>query len=171
MAAAEDEFVNRTAQIALAEVEEQLVRARRDYEDSLRYSDEHSGAAALSAYADAQAKYNVLTQANQQQNNNGQLSNAQRNFLSRRQAGGDQLTESRMRDYQLAHNRAVAAGLQVDSPQYFNAVEWYCDHNGDGKQPPLNEREAARISGIDEQTYARHAQTLRALKARGMYQE
>ena len=55
--------------------------------------------------------------------------------------------------------------------RYFNAVEWYCDHNGDGKQPPLNEREAARISGIDEQTYARHAQTLRALKARGMYQE
>jgi hypothetical protein len=99
MSGAEDEFVNRTAQIALAEVEEQLVRARRDYEDSVRYSDEHSGAAALSQYADAQAKYNILTQANQQQSNNGQLSNAQRNFLSRRQAGGDELNESRMRDY------------------------------------------------------------------------
>ena len=33
MAAAEDEFVGRAAQIALAEVEEQLIRARRDYED------------------------------------------------------------------------------------------------------------------------------------------
>jgi hypothetical protein len=168
----EDEFINRAVQIALADAEEQLIRSRRDYEDSLRYSDEHSGAAALSAYAEAKAKHDTLTQANQtQNNNNGQLSNSQRNFLSRRQAGGDELTESRMRDYQLAHNRALAAGLQVDSPQYFNAVEWYCDHNGDGKQPPLNEREAARIAGVDEQTYARHAQTLRALKARGHYSE
>ncbi len=169
---ADEQFVGRAAQIALEQVEDQLIRARRDFEDATRSADEQYAATALVDYTAAKAKYDILTQANQQQNNSGnQLSTAQKNFLSRRVAGGDELTPQRMRDYQIAHARAVNAGLEVDSPAYFAAVEHHADHMGDGRQPPLNEREAARISGIDEQTYSRHATTLRALKARGMYQE
>jgi hypothetical protein len=168
----EDAFINRTAQIAMSEAEEQLVMAKRNYEDAMRYSDEAGGAIALTDYAQAKARYDALAGGQQQhQNSTGQLSAAQKNFLSRRVAGGDQLTPQRLATYQAAHNRALAGGLTVDSPEYFNSVAWYADHAGDGHLPPLDEREAAKISGIDEQTYARHAQTLRALKARGMYQE
>ena len=138
-------------------MEDQLIRARRDFEDSALSGRTVCGHGACRLHG-SQAKYDILTQANQQQNNSGnQLSTAQRNFLSRRVAGGDEFTPQRMRDYQIAHARAVNAGLEVDSPAYFAAVEHHADHMGDGRQPPLNEREAARISGIDEQTYSRHA--------------
>jgi hypothetical protein len=35
---------------------------------------------------------------------------------------------------------------------------------GDGRQPPLNEREAAKLCGVDEQTYAINAQKYQAMK-------
>jgi hypothetical protein len=88
-----------------------------------------------------------LTGANQPQQQSGQLSNRQVNFLSRRAALGDDLSPSRMKDYALAHTRAVNAGLEVDSPQYFAAVERSVDTMGDGRQPLLDERSAAQICG------------------------
>jgi hypothetical protein len=97
----------------------------------------------------------------------GQLSNAQRNFLSRRQAGGDTLDARRMQDYARGHDKALAAGLMPDSREYFSAVEQYVDRLGDGRQPPLNEREAAKLCGVDEQTYAINAQKYQAMNARG----
>jgi hypothetical protein len=121
---------------------------------------------ALRSYNAAKINYDGLTGANQpQQQQSGQLSVAQRNFLSRRAALGDDLTGKRMRDYATAHVRATNAGLQVDSPEYFSAIEKYCDTmTGDGRQPLLNEREAARVCGISDSEYA-----LAYLKATGQH--
>lgn len=166
-----DEFAERAAQLALKDVEDQLIQASRTYEDALRSDDPYTAAAALQNYAEQKQKYDALAGAGQQQQPSGQLSVAQRNFLSRRAAGGDQLTPQRMADYARGHDRALAAGLRQDSPEYFRAIEWYADHQGDGRIPPLDEREAARISGVDEQTYAAHAQRLRSLKDAGHYQD
>ena len=74
--------------------------------------------------------------------------------MSRRAALGDDLTPERMRDYALAHTRATNAGLEADSPQYFAAVERSVDTMGDGRQPVLNEREAARVCGVSDELYA-----------------
>jgi len=167
----DNEFAQRAAALARSNVEETLISASRQYEDAVRQNDEYSASFALEQYAEAQKKYEMLTGAGQQQQNSGQLSNAQRNFLSRRAGGGDELSPARMRDYALAHTRAVNAGLQVDSPQYFAAIAHYADTMGDGRQPPLTEREAAKISGIDERTYAANLQRLRALKAAGQYSD
>jgi hypothetical protein len=170
---ADEGFVDRAAKIAVDQVEQNLIQAERDYVDAMRESDEILAADALRRYAEGKSAYDTLTGANQpqQQQQAGQLSVAQRNFLSRRAAGGDDVTPQRMRDYALAHTRAVNAGLQVDSPQYFAAIEKYADTMGDGRQKPLDEREAARISGVDEETYAAMRARLRALKAAGQYQD
>lgn len=163
----EDEFAHRAAALARTNLEEQLIATSRLYEDSLRSNDEYSASAALEQYTEAKHKYDLLTGANQPQRPG--LTNAQVNFLSRRQAGGDQLDARRMQDYARGHDKAVAAGLTPDTREYFSAVEQYVDHLGDGRQPPLNEREAARLCGVDEQTYAINAEKLRAMRARGEY--
>lgn len=170
---ADDNFNSRAIQTAINDVQEQLIQANRDFEDAQRSQDELLAADAMKRYAQHKRDLDELTGANQsqQQQQAGQLSVAQRNFLSRRAAGGDDLSPARMRDYALAHTRAVNAGLEVDSPQYFAAVEHYADSMGDGRQKPLDEREAARISGVDEETYAANAARLRQLKAAGHYQD
>jgi hypothetical protein len=165
--AGEDEFAARAAAIARAEIEENLIQQSRSYEDAMRSGDEVSAAWALKGYAAAKRDYDTLSPSQQQ--SNGQLSNAQRNFLSRRQAGGDQLDAKRMADYARGHDRAVAAGFQPDTAQYFAAVAGHVDHLGDGRQPPLDEREAARISGISDQEYAANAQKIAALKRAELY--
>jgi hypothetical protein len=168
--AGEDDFAERAAQLARANLEERLISASRQYEDSLRSNDEYSASSALQEYAAAKRDFDALT-PQQQQQSNGQLSNSQRNFLSRRQAGGDQLDAKRMQDYARGHSRAVEAGFQPDSPGYFSAVAGYVDHLGDGRIPPLTEQEVAKMCGIDERTYAANAERLRALKRAGHYQE
>jgi hypothetical protein len=170
--AGDPEFASTALQVAAFELQEEITTAQRAYEDAQRYQDPNSAGHALRDYISAKQRYDSLVQATSPpQNANGQLSNAQRNFLSRRVAGGDELTPQRMKDYALAHTRAVNAGLEVDSDAYFRAVAHHADTMGDGRQPPLDEREAAKISGVDEETYAHHARTLRALKARGLYQD
>jgi hypothetical protein len=166
-----DEFAATALQVAAFDLQEQVLTAQRQYEDAQRYEDPHGAGRALQDYLSAKQRLDSLTQANKQQNSNGQLSQASRNYLSRRVAGGDQLTPQRMRDYVLAHTRAVNAGLQPDSAEYFAAVSHHADTMGDGRQPPLDEREAAKIAGVDEETYSHHARTLRQLKARGLYQD
>ena len=166
-----DEFNQRAAQLALSDIERDLIQASRDFEDATRSQDEYLAADAMKRYAEHKKNYDELAGTGQQQQPSGQLSTAQVNFLSRRQAGGDHLDGKRMQDYARGHDRAVAAGLEPNSPQYFNAVSHYVDHLGDGRIPPLDEREAARISGISEQEYSAHAQRLRALKAAGHYRE
>lgn len=167
-----DEFASRAAQRALSDLEENLITASRAYEDAARSGDEISASWALKSYASAKREYDELAGTGQQQQQQpAQLSAAQKNFLSKRSAGGDQLTPQRMADYARGHDKAVAAGLQVDLPQYFRAVAHYCDHLGDGRIAPLDEREAAKISGVDEQTYAAHAARLRALKRAGHYRD
>jgi hypothetical protein len=166
-----DEFATRAAQLAASIVQDECITASRQYEDAARFGDADNAAYALKDYMSAKQRYDALTQVTQpQQNANGQLSNAQRSFLSRRVAGGDELSPQRMKDYALAHTRAVNAGLEVDSPQYFAAVAHHADNFGDGRQKPLDEREAAKIAGISEEEYAHQARTLRALKSRGYYQ-
>ena len=164
-----DDFASRAAQLAAADIEQTLIQATRDYEDAQRSGDEYTAASALKNYAQAKREFDTLTGAGQQQNR-GELSAAQRSFLSRRQAGGDQLTPDRMRTYSQAHERAVSAGLKPDSPEYFRSIEFYCDHQGDGRIPPLTEAEAAKISGVDERTYAANAERLRALRRAGLYE-
>ena len=165
-----NEFANRAVQVAASEIETSLINATRDYEDAQRIGDELLAAEALKQYSTAKAQHDALTGGNQpQQQANGQLSNAQKNFLSRRAALGDDLSPSRMKDYALAHTRAVNAGLQPDTPQYFSAVERSVDTMGDGRQPVLNEREAAKMCGVSDQEYAAQAQKLRTMKARGEY--
>jgi hypothetical protein len=157
---------------AMQILEEQLIQEARAYEDAKRHGDEQSASEALLAYTDKKRQWDALTgSGQQQQQQSGQLTVAQRNFLSRRAAGGDQLDGKRMADYARAHDKALAAGLQQDTPEYFTAVESYVDHLGDGRQPPLNEREVAKMCGIDEETYAQGAEKLRALKASGLYKE
>lgn len=170
---ADNQFAERAAKMAVERVEEKLIKAQRQYEDAMRFDDDISASKAFEKYVRRKEEYDRLTGAGQQQQQQQQpgLSVAQRNFLSRRAAGGDELTPQRMKDYGLAHTRAVNAGLQVDSPEYFAAIERYADTMGDGRQPPLNEREAARISGISEQEYAANAAKLRALKAAGHYRD
>jgi hypothetical protein len=144
-----DEFTNQATALALKDLEENLIQASRLYEDAQRSDDPVSAADALKGYAAAKRDYEALAGAGQQQQP-GQLSRAQLNFLSRRAAGGDELDARRMQDYARGHDKAVAAGLQVDSREYFSAVENYVDHLGDGRQPPLNEREVASMCGISE---------------------
>jgi hypothetical protein len=122
----------------------------------------------MKRYVQHRHQYDALVGANQQQRS-GELSVAQRNFLSRRQAGGDVLDAQRWKDYARGHDKAVAAGLQPDTREYFSAIEGYVDHLGDGRQPPLNEREAARICGVSEEEYAKQAQKLAGMRARGEY--
>ena len=167
---ADNEFAERAAQLAAMEIHDRLIRAQRDFEDAQRIGDDQLAAVAVNEYVDAKAKLDMLTPKPQQQNK-GQLSVASRNFLSRRVAGGEELTPQRWQDYIRAHQRAVTAGWTPDTPEYFSAVAGHVDSQGDGRLPPLDEREAARISGVSEQEYAQNAQKLRALKARGMYSE
>ena len=168
---AHDEFAARAARLAASNVEEGLIQAQRDYQDAQRSGDEYTAADALKRYAECKRDYDLLTGTGQQQQASGQLSNAQQNFLSRRLAGGDELSPSRMRDYALAHTRAVNAGWPVDSAEYFAAVARSADTMGDGRQPPLNEREVAKMCGIDERVYAANAAKLAALKRSGRYQD
>jgi hypothetical protein len=169
---ADNEFSSRAAAVAASAVEEQLIQATRDYEDASRQGDELAAGDALKRYAEAKRTHEVIAGAGQQKQNSGQLSNAQRNFLSRRAyAEGGEISPVRQKDYVTAHNRAVSAGLQVDSPEYFRAIEYHVDHMGDGRQPPLSESEAARLCGIDQETYAANAAKLAALKRSGNYQD
>jgi hypothetical protein len=161
-----DEFAARAAQLAVKELEDNLIAASREYEDAQRSGDEYSAAFALKNYSQAKRDFDALTQAGRQQQS-GQLRYAQINFLSRRQALGDELSPQRMKDYALAHTRAMNAGLEVDSPQYFAAVERSVDGMGDGRQAVLDERSAAKLCGVSDEVYAANAQKLRAMKARG----
>lgn len=168
-----DEFTNQATQLALKDLEDNLIAAARQFEDAQRNGDPTSvayAADALKNYAAAKREYDALAGGDQRQRQAGRLSNAQVNFLSRRQAGGDQLDARRMQDYARGHDKALAAGLAPDTREYFSAVEQYVDHLGDGRQPPLNEREAAKMCGVDEQTYAINAEKLRAMRARGEYE-
>ena len=167
--AAHDEFAAQASQIALRSLEEDLIAASRVYEDSIRGDDPVTAADALKSYATTKQSYDALANAGQQQQQPGQLSTAQYNFLSRRTAGGDSLDAQRMQDYARGHDKAVAAGLRVDSPEYFSAVANFCDHLGDGRQPPLSESEAARLCGLTDAEYAQQAQKLRAMKRNGEY--
>ena len=164
-----DDFTNRAAQLATQAVETELIAATREFEDAVRSEDEFSAAAAMKRYASSKAEYDTLTGANQPQQQSGQLSVAQRNFLSRRAALGDDITPSRMKDYALAHTRAVNAGLEPDTPQYFAAVERSVDSMGDGRQPLLDERSAAQICGVSDEVYAANAAKLRNMRLRGEY--
>ena len=167
-----DEFTERAAQLATQAVETELIAATRDYEDAQRLGGEEGASLAADAikrYAQHKRDFDELTGANQPRQQSGQLSVAQRNFLSRRAALGDDLTPERMRDYALAHTRATNAGLEVDLSQYFAAVERSVDTMGDGRQPVLDEREAARVCGVSDELYAAQAARLRAMKRNGSY--
>jgi hypothetical protein len=165
-----DDFADRAIGQAIRELEENLIQASRQYEDAERSGDEYSAADACVRYKTAEAQYNSITGRGQPHPNaNGQLSNAQRNFLSRRASLGDDITADRMKDYALAHTRATNAGLEPDTPQYFAAIERSVDTMGDGRQPPLNEREAARLCGISEEEYAAQAAKLHNMRLRGEY--
>jgi hypothetical protein len=166
-----DDFINRTVQLALSDVERNLIQASRDYEDAVRDGDEYSGAEAFRRYAENKKTFDEMTGGGSQQQQSGQLSAAQKSFLSRRQAGGDDLTPQRWADYARAHDKAVAAGLQPDTDAYFRSIEFYVDHQGDGRQPPLSQTEAARISGISDEEYSAGAAKLAALKRAGHYQD
>jgi hypothetical protein len=164
---ADPEFADRAAQLAVADAERDLITASRNYEDAQRDGDEISAAVAMRDYAASKKVYDTLTGADQPRQPG--LSNAQRNFLSRRAALGDELTPSRMRDYSLAHTRAVNAGLQPDTPQYFAAVERSVDTMGDGRQPVLDERSAAKMCGVSDEVYAANAARLRSMRATGQH--
>jgi hypothetical protein len=99
------------------------------------------------------------------------LLDSEKDFISRRIAQGDELTPSRWRDFEIGAAKALQARWERGSPQYLKAIEGYVDSLGDGRQPPLNERTAAEMCGVDPETYAAGANRLRQLKARGFYQD
>jgi hypothetical protein len=168
---ADREFANRAVQLAAADIETNLINFERDYQDALRVGDEALAAEALKSYSTYKFQHDSLTGANQPRHQSSELSVAQRNFLSRRASLGDDLTPSRMKDYSLAHTRAVNAGLQPDSAEYFRAVERSVDTMGDGRDPSglLDEKKAAKLCGVSDEVYAANAAKLRAMKARGEY--
>ncbi len=144
---ADREFTSRAQELAVAGIETKLIDSTRDWQDAERAGDEIAAADALRSYAVAKREYDALTGASQQQQQPpGQLSVAQQNFLSRRAAGGDQITPERLQDYAHAHQRAIGAGLRQDTPEYFAAISRAVDTQGDGRQPPLDEREAASFA-------------------------
>jgi hypothetical protein len=81
---ADDDFTNRAAALAVREAERDLTMASRAYEDARRDGDELMAASAFREYANAKSAYDVMTGRDQPQRQQqaGQLSNAQRNFLS-----------------------------------------------------------------------------------------
>ena len=64
----------------------------------------------------------------------GDLTIPQRNYLSRREAAGDRLTSTRMKDYTTAHHRAMADGLKPDSKKYFDAVTNHTDATSESRK-------------------------------------
>ena len=160
---------NQAVKIAIDDLEQNLVQYGRDYEDAQRANDPYSAANALRMYNSVNVELQNLTGANQPEQPG--LSQAQQNFLQRRQAMGDELSPQRMQEYAAGHVRAIAAGWRENTPEYFRAIEGHVDNLGDGRQAPLNERSAAQLCGVSEQEYAQNAQKLRQLKARGFYQE
>ena len=167
--AAQDEFANQATALALRSLEEDLIAASRVYEDSIRGDDPVTAADALKSYATTKQSYDALAKAGQQQRSPDNSARAQMNFLQPQAAGGDTLDPQRMQDYARGHDKALAAGLRVDSPEYFSAVANFCDHLGDGRQPPLSESEAARLCGLTDAEYAQQAARLRQMKRNGSY--
>ena len=114
---ANEEFVQRAAQIALDDAREAVIIAQRNWEDANRYQDETGGAVALATYVEAKTRYDALNGggSNQQQNNNsGQLSEASRRFLEKRVGAGWEITPARWAELQKAHHAAVGAGFEPD---------------------------------------------------------
>ena len=134
-----DDFTNRAAYLAAQAVETELINATRDYEDAQRLGGEDGAslaADALKRYATHKREFDELTSANQPQQQSRSTQQLRRGiFYARRAALGDEITPERMKDYALAHTRAVNAGLEPDTPQYFAAVERSVDSMGDGRQP------------------------------------
>jgi hypothetical protein len=169
-----DEFDDRAAQRALGLALEERKQATRNYEDAKEIDDDISAGYAADALVAAQAKIDRLTGTPQSQQQSGELSYAQKNFLSRRAALGDELSPARMQDYQRAHIRAVAAGWTPDTPEYFSAIEKCVDGQGDGREPVLDERGAARIceskyGSVSDAEYSQNAAKLQWLRQRGLH--
>jgi hypothetical protein len=122
------------------------------------------------------AKRDRMTGANDQQQQGGELSAAQRQFLDHRSRMGDDWSApNRRQDYVAGHIEAVKAGWEIDSPQYFNVVKNYVERCGNGGVV-LDEKGAARIceskyGSVSDQEYAQNAQKLAWLKQRGFYQD
>jgi hypothetical protein len=168
-----DVLTNEAVRLAIKDLENSLIDLGRTYEDAERSNDPETMAYALQGFNSKQAELDRLTGSGQQgQQQGGQLSNAQANFLSRRQALGDELSApGRMDDYARAHVRAVSAGLTPDSPQYFKAIEMAVDTQGDGRQPVLNEAEAAKLCGLTPEEYAQGAAIVAQRRRQGFYQD
>ena len=163
-----DDFTNQAVQLAVQDLEENLIYASREYEDAQRRGDTQSAAFALKTYTDAQVAYEKLTGAGQQsQQQADQLTTGEQDFIRHQRSLGNDL---RMEEFVRGAMRAQAAGLQRGSAQYCSAISGHINSLGDGRQPVLDEREAARLCGVDEQTYADGANRLRQMKARGFYQ-
>jgi hypothetical protein len=155
-------------QHAIKALEREITGLARQYEDATADDDEYTAAAALVEYAERQARLERLTGANEPQ---PEISAAQQQFLDRRAAlGDDWRAPNRRQDYVQAHIRAVGAGWPIDSVGYFNAVSGHLDQGGDGRQPVLDEQQAAKLCGVTPEEYAQGAAHVRALKARGFYQ-
>jgi hypothetical protein len=158
--------------IALNNVEDELLESTRAFEDAQRQGDPHSMAYAYERMTEVVAKRDRMTGANEQQQGGGELSAAQQQFLDHRaRMGDDWSSPSRRADYTQAHIRAISAGWEIDSPQYFRAVTGHIESCGDGRSPVLNEHSAAELCGISDQEYAANAARLRQLKRSGHYQE
>jgi hypothetical protein len=169
-----DDFDDRAASNALRLALEERKQATRNYEDAKEIDDDVSAGYAADALVIAQDKIDRLTGTNRAQQQSGELTYTQKNFLSRRAALGDELSPARMQDYARAHVRAVAAGWTPDTPEYFSAIEKCVDGQGDGREPVLDERGAARIceskyGSVSDQEYAQNAQKLAWLRQRGLH--
>jgi hypothetical protein len=164
-----DKFAIAAQQQALKDLEDDLIYAGRAYEDAERSGDTFSASQAMITYNAKQLEIKELRGDNEPPQQG--LTDSEKNFISRRIAQGDELTPARWRDYETGAARALQAGWQRGSPQYLSAIGGYLDSLGDGRQPPLDERTAARLCGIDDETYAAGAAHVRALKARGFYQD
>jgi hypothetical protein len=171
MAGNRQEFANQAAAGTVERLQELMADASEEYRQAERYNDYEGSINALSNYTRAKVELDVLTGANQPQQQ-GQLTPAQQNFIARRVRGGDDLeSPRRQRDYAMAHNFAVRGGLQVDSPEYYAACERYLDHAGDGRQKPLSESDVARMCGLTDDEYRVQAEKLQQLKREGHYRE
>jgi hypothetical protein len=164
-----DKFAYAAQQRAVRKLERDLVEVSRAYEDAAENNDLETATWAMESFNETQLKLKELKGENEPQQQG--LLDSEKDFIARRIAQGDELTPARWRDFEIGAARALQAGWERGSPQYLKAIAGHIDSLGDGRQPPLDERQVARMCGLSDEEYAAGQHEIRARKRAGYYQE
>ena len=151
------EFAAEAAQIALSDLEENLIKASREYEDAQRSNDSVSAAWALKAYSAAKREYDELTGRKPATAATRTIISCTKKFLVP--------TECRWRHTSISGEcRSTTRATFERSMPVSRKIPRNILRHRVVRRPSRrwtfcapNETEAARITGCDEQTYAANA--------------